>query len=702
MSRRDAGRRTRASRTLRPGASSERKPTPSLGLFHPASLVVILVAFGCVALSTTFVLYETDFWQQLAAGRAIAQLHRVPTTQLWTWPTYGAPDVNSSWGFEALIWPIWEAAGVWGLYAWRWSTALLALGLGWAAARTMGARGLTPLVVVVLGALTYRQRAHIRPESLAGVLFALEIWVLEAWRQRALGAGPTPSTPSPPPRFGGEALGFGVPLVAIALVWANAHLSYFLGLGLLAAHLIESRFAARGGGSAVRTRGLLIVAGAALLVSFVNPFGWRALSQPFSFALAERREPIYQSIPELDPLDLATNLRNLLPIVLVGWPVVALWRARRLGFDRVEALLAVGTIAMALTSHRFLGFAMVAATPYLGRDLDAWVRTRRWPRWTARSSSRAVLATSACVLMGLPEWSRPDLPFGVGIRMQEFPVAACDFIAAHGIEGRIFNQFYFGGYLLHRFWPDRGRLPFIDTHQAGTPSLRAAYSRALLDERAWHDLDLRYRFDVVVLRRFPYPGDRLLDFLDADTTFALVFLDDAAALYARREGALRELATTSAYRVLPAGPLATSRLSAAVVEDSSLARRVERELGREAASSPYCATALLRLGNLAAVRGDYARGRALLGRALDSDPRAPHVHERLGLIALADGRAREALRELEREHSLYGWFRGYGLRTGQAYRLLGDPGRARARYRAEIARDPGNQEALDSLRALGY
>ena len=33
--------------------------------------------------------------------------------------------------------------------------------------------------------------------------------------------------------------------------------------------------------------------------------------------------------------------------------------------------------------------------------------------------------------------------------------AACDWIAAHGVRGRAFNQFFFGGYLLHRFWPER-------------------------------------------------------------------------------------------------------------------------------------------------------------------------------------------------------------------------------------------------------
>src|SRR5206468_6280991 len=127
----------------------------------------------CVLLSVTFRIYDTDFWQHLVVGKAIWQMKRVPTTQLWSWPTYGAPDVNSSWGFRALIWPIWSYTGVWGLFAWRWATTLAAFGLLWAAARRMGARGLSPLFVLVLASLAYRERSQIRPETLVAVLLAL-------------------------------------------------------------------------------------------------------------------------------------------------------------------------------------------------------------------------------------------------------------------------------------------------------------------------------------------------------------------------------------------------------------------------------------------------------------------------------------------------------------------------------------------------
>jgi tetratricopeptide (TPR) repeat protein len=661
--------------------------------------MAILVSAACVAVSVSFRLYEKDFWQHLAVGRAIWQLHRVPTVQLWTWPTYGSPDVNSSWGFETLLWPIWRLGGVWGLFFWRWITTFLVFGLAWASARSMGARGFSPLFVMVLCSLTFRQRAHIRPESLAAVLLALEIWILARWRLSA--AGP-PRAPGESSSLPGHGLMPGVALVAITWGWANCHLSYFLGLGLLAIHQLDAQLDARAKhpGAKPYAMRLWAVTAAAVAISFLNPFGWRALWQPFEFALFQRHEPIFRSIPELQALDLGVNLKNLLPLVLFGWPLLLVWRWRRVGLDRVETCLALGAIGFAFSAERFLGFAMVVAAPYLARDLDAWVRAHSWPSWTVPAWSRAVLSGAACVVVGIAEWSRSDLPLGIGIRMREYPVAACDFIAAHGIEGRGFNQFYLGGYLLHRFWPDRGWLPFMDIHQAGTPKDRYTYAFALQNPRAWRDLDDRYRFDYAVLRRLAYPGDQLLDILDADTSFARVFQDDAAALYVRRSGALAVIAESLAYRALPAGTQGMTAIGQAVATDPRIRSAVRRELEREVAESPYRAAALVRLGNLALLEGNGREAHERYAEAIRIDPFTPHAHERLGLLALAEGRPRDALRELALERRLSGRSPGYDLRVGQAYQMLGDRRRARSHYREEWRRDPGNQEALDSLRVV--
>ena len=60
----------------------------------------------CIAVSASFRLYDTDLWQLLVTGKAIWLRHEIPGRDLWAWPTWGAPQITSSWAFRALLWPI--------------------------------------------------------------------------------------------------------------------------------------------------------------------------------------------------------------------------------------------------------------------------------------------------------------------------------------------------------------------------------------------------------------------------------------------------------------------------------------------------------------------------------------------------------------------------------------------------------------------
>jgi hypothetical protein len=72
----------------------------------------------------------------------------------------------------------------------------------------------------VLCGLTYRYRSQVRPETLATLLLVLELWILEAGRRGGRDHAPW--------------------LVAIALAWANLHISYFMGIALQAFFLLDA------------------------------------------------------------------------------------------------------------------------------------------------------------------------------------------------------------------------------------------------------------------------------------------------------------------------------------------------------------------------------------------------------------------------------------------------------------------------------
>ncbi len=685
MSRRRPPARGEARTHPAPPAVAPAYQAPPLSPSHPAAIAALLAAIACVVLSATFEIYDTDFWQHLLVGKAIWQAHGVPRLHEWTWPGLGRPDVLPSWGFRALIWPFWAAGGVWGLFAFRWIASLAALGVMWQTARRMGARGLSPLFVVVLGSVILRTRSQVRPEALAAILLALEIAILETARAGgALRRAPAAS------------------LIAIAWAWINVHVSFPLFFVVLGIHALDARLAARGGsgsGDAARARRLAFVGLAALAASFLNPFGARAVWQPFEFILHQRQEPIFLTIGELQPPRIDENLWNGLPLLALGWPLLLAWRARRTGWDRVELMTLLAFGAMGASSARFLGNAALVAVPYAARDLDAWIRARGWPRWTASPWARAAIAIAASVLVGWFEWTAPDPRPGVGIEMSQYPVRACDFMRDHDVRGRGFNHFSQGGYLLWRFWPDPARLPFMDIHQSGTREDRLLYMLAGARFERWRALDARERFAWVLLNRRQVVGDHLLDFLDRDSTFALVFLDDAAALYARRGGVLDPL-TQRGYRLIPGGRAALAALGERCAEDPVLRERARIELERQVDGSPWNAAAHSLLANIALMEHRATAARFHLERALEADPLIPRTHERLGDLALEGGDPRAAIREYRLELVTNEPPPQIELRMGRASEALGDPGAARAHYRAELKRDPSSREALDRLSAL--
>jgi hypothetical protein len=687
----------------RPAGARVPALAPALDARHPAVIAVALVAAACVVVSMSFRLYDTDMWQHLVVGRAIWTLHAFPTKQLWTWPTYGAPDVNASWGFRLLIWPVWRAFGIPGLFAWRWLTSIVAFAFLWAASRRMGARGLAPLAVIVACSLVYRQRSQVRPETLVAILFAIELWILESWRETARSlkarAAPDARNAVRDPRLW---------LVAVALLWANVHISYWMGLAVQFIYLIGDRPSreAPAGGALARLKldgwmAPVVVLLASGLISFVNPWGWRALWQPFDYFLYWRHEIIFQTIGELQPLDWQYNLRNGLAITSALWFVLMLWRWRRFGFDVVEPALALLFGGLAFTTQRFLGFYALVAVPFLARDLDAWVRTHHALPTPLPVPARAALVAAFCVAIGIPEWSTAAYPLEIGIDERGVPSEACDFMVAHDVRGRGFNQFAAGGYLAYRFWPDRTRLPFMDIHQAGTPEDRRLYALAQIDSTAWIALDAKYHFDYVLMFTHQFEQDHLLDVLDADTTrWALVSTDAAAALFVRRDGPLAELARTHAYRLVPAGGAAYRSVMYACASDSVLRGSVEAGLRRAIGETRLNTRAKTILAPLLIMDNRTTEATRLLEEALADNPLVVLANEYLGVLALGTGRPREALAYFRREAQLFGEDSFLEVAMARCCARMGDISGARKYYRSALKRDPANVMASDSLSAL--
>jgi hypothetical protein len=567
----------------------------------PPQLALLAVAGAVIAgLGVSYRIYDPDLWQHLRVGRAIWEMHAIPRTNLWSWPTWGAPYVLPSWLFRVLVWPVFHAGGEWGLLAWRWTTTLVAFGIAAFTARRMGARGAAAIPAIVWCALLYRQRSMVRPETLAVVLLAAEMAILEVRRR------------------GGRDLT--LLLVPLTALWINLHVSWYFALALPAFHIAAEAIAVLrrrpGARWPVRLALVLAASGAAC---FAHPFGARAVAEPFRYLFDLRTHALYRQILELRPITWEVHRLDGLPLWMILAPALWLHRLVRGRADLVDALVYALFFPLALDSQRFLGFLTVAAAPIFARDVSELAATIRLPAPLERPAARTALALGVMVAGAAPQLLliAPWRP-GLGFDEQAYPVRACDWIERHDVRGRSFSAFHQAGYLLWRFWPDRGRLPFMDIHQTATREDEDLYAAAWSSPPAWQALDAKYRFDWVMLPRVPFPGQDLGDRMDADSTWALVFLDDVASLWLRRSGPLGALAERERYRIQPAG---------------------ERVLPE-------------RMADAQAGLAGRAALRAELERQVRESEWTWHAHSALATLDLLDRRWADAVAELERTHAL--------------------------------------------------
>jgi tetratricopeptide (TPR) repeat protein len=295
-----------------------------------------------------------------------------------------------------------------------------------------------------------------------------------------------------------------------------------------------------------------------------------------------------------------------------------------------------------------------------------------------------VVATGLAVVNVSPLRDRARAP-GLGVDRLAVPEGALAYLDRVGVRGRIFNAFHFGGYVAWRDFPHR--MPIIDG--------RAWLPAGLVDEIHFARvypvhlarLHAAYGFEAAVMDYATFAGESFEEVApgaDAGLTspaWALVYWDDVALVYLRRDGPFAAIAARDEYRHLrPAnGPTALTRvLESEASTAATLAElaRHERDAGSAVGRTMAGAVALHKRdwgGALATFRSVHdgpwrlyaLQGEALAAGAMGEFDRSLDAFARLlaetedatvsyyaGLVALRAGRDAEAIRYLERAREL--------------------------------------------------
>jgi len=491
-----------------------------------------------------FKISSLDTWFHLKEGELYVTTASLPTQDPFAFTTEGREWIKYSWLADVLFYLVYVGGGFSGLVLLRLAVLYA---IGWLLYRLLRQCGLHPIAAVLLvfvASLAVRFRLFVRPEIITFLLLLAILAVLLRLQASARWTAYT--------------------LLPLFVLWVNVHGSYVFGLGLpslvLLANLVRSSRMAPGWGvlqlDDPRRRHLAFAVAFLPVAGLINPQGYRLLLFPFRQNRMARLTAFPEWMeswryPGLDPVWWEPVL--ILALVLFAFSVVTgllvRWERR---FDPVGVgiVLTMGTYAV--FRNRAIPYFVLAVLPFLGLALTR-LAEHMATRGAVRSPRRlAHLGFSACLLaLSLSIVDQAFLtkrfPPGFGVAQHVFPDGAAAFLKRHGIDGRVFNSYQFGGYLMWRRWP--ANQVFIDGRYDAIlfdEGLLERYSDALHSAPALDGLADTYDFDILVLDADPASQPT---HIQHNPGWARVYWDPVAEVYVRRGGRFSPLATAREYRL---------------------------------------------------------------------------------------------------------------------------------------------------------
>jgi hypothetical protein len=481
-----------------------------LGVSLP--LIFGLAVYAQVAGHPGAVLNDPDTYWHIAIGRWIIAHRAIMHHDVFSFSMPGAPFSPPEWLAEVFMAWLYNQAG--------WTALVVVTALCEAVALGMLLRillgTLAPVHALIAAVLSWGlalPHLLVRPH-------VLTLPILVVWAAALVSARSEDRAPS-------------FWLVPLVTLWANLHSSYMFGLvlaTLLAGEAVLLAPDRRSRLGALRGWGLFGVL--CVAAALITPFGFDGLLQPFkltqmsysSAVLVEWMSPNFQ---RFQPLELWIMV-VLLGGFSLGW---------RLPWTRVAIVLLLLHLSLQHIRHaELLGYvAPLLLAPALARQLKtrsegqsaAWID--RGLAELARPAGAPGIALAGAVLLGI---SALLLRGGVEREIDSTtPAPALAAVQAHHIEGPVFNDYNFGGFLIFS-----GIKPFIDgRYFYGDAFIRRCLEASALFSNELPELLNQYGITWTMLNA-KTPAVTLLDHLPG---WRRLYSDDIAVVHLRENPAAR-------------------------------------------------------------------------------------------------------------------------------------------------------------------
>lgn len=311
----------------------------------------------------------------------------------------------------------------------------------------------------------------------------------------------------------------------IMLVWANIHGAFIVGFVIWGAHMAGWlwEYLNKQNTKEIGVR-LAIIGIASFAVTLINPAGLHLWGT--SVGYLGNQFLVDQTIEYRSP-----NFHNWSTwpfLIMLALGILASGLRGKLRPH--EAILFAGWTVMSLYSARNIPLFAIVSAPYIGSAIQTTVERISILQRVDQSISRVeanlkgfVWPLVAIVLLTNTFRTQPNS--ANQFDPNRFPVKAVDWLKANPQQGRMFNNFIWGGYLLYRLWPEQ--TVFIDgqTDFYGE-ALTREYTQVMTLAEGWASVLEKYDVSWVIVQ-----SDKpLVKALQEETRWTVVYQDTTATI----------------------------------------------------------------------------------------------------------------------------------------------------------------------------
>jgi hypothetical protein len=474
--------------------------------------LVMTITFLAIFAMAARVSVDTDTWWHLRAGQWIIEHHRLLTTDPFSYTRFGAGWHYPGWLVQVNMYWIYKIFGPGGLNLWTAIMVCLAFIFVW---KTTEGNSFIRAFTMVFAAAASGVYWAARPYLVTFILTAVYIWLFETLRKNDYLS------------IKKSAIWMSV----LMIIWANSHAGFFAGFLIWGVYFLDALINWFSKRSDIKVIQGLFRLGLLLVVCVcINPYGVEMLAYPFKTMgisalqdyIQEWQSPNFHSI----------SVQPFAWLILLVLGSVGLSGRKMLLSD---FLLTGGFAYMGLMAGRNIALFGIAApmviTRHLSPVLDGFMESKLGASSLGRVTHRQnILNWGILFLLILAVLVKVSLVFPISANEEVFkkilPVKAVNYIKQTKPEGRLFNSYNWGGYLLWNL-PDYpvfidGRTDLYDDE------IIDEWIKVVKGEDGWEETLDEWQVKVILIE----PGMRLTSLLGNE--WKLNYEDEIAQVWERK------------------------------------------------------------------------------------------------------------------------------------------------------------------------